>query len=64
MAVDAPQSEGMTERLNFYLPSALRKRLVAVATTRRTNEAASLRWLLERSLDWFEQLPMEQREAS
>ena len=63
MAVEAPQAETNSERLNFYLSPSLRTRLAAVALIRRTTEAPTVRWLLERALDQFEGLSREEREA-
>lgn len=50
-------------RLNVYMPHELRSRVQRVAAVRKTKEAATLRLLIERGLQWWEELPIEQREA-
>lgn len=51
------------ERLNVYMPAELRKRLKRAAVVRGTSESATAVKFLERSLEWFEGLARDEREA-
>lgn len=55
--------EQAIERLNVYMPAALRPRLKRAATLRKTSESATIVLALEKWLDWFEGLSRDQREA-
>lgn len=51
------------ERVNLYLPAALRNRLKKAATKRGTSESQTAVKFLERSLDWFEGLTDDEQVA-
>lgn len=51
------------ERYNVFLPAELRERVKRVAEARMCSEAAAIRWLISRSLDWWEGLARDEREA-
>lgn len=51
------------DRLNLYLSAETRARLQKAADTRGTSESATAVKFLERSLDWFEGLSRDEREA-
>lgn len=50
------------ERLQLYLDRAERERIGRVGDFRGTTEAATVRWLLRKSLDWWEGLSREQKD--
>lgn len=51
------------DRLNLYLSAEVRARLQRAADARGTSESATAVKFLERSLDWFEGLNRDEREA-
>jgi hypothetical protein len=63
MPADSPTIQPLSERFNFYLSPELRDRLRRAAAVRQTTEGMTLRWLLERSLQWFESLPPPEQQA-
>ncbi|MPZ13954.1 MAG: hypothetical protein GEU73_05955 [Chloroflexi bacterium] len=50
-------------KLTLALTEELITRAYRVAEARRTTPAATIRWLLEQGLDWYEGLSRDQKEA-
>lgn len=61
MPPEAAESEWV--KLSIALTPEQRDRLAKVAAARETVPAATLRWLLNKSLDWWDGLSREQREG-
>jgi hypothetical protein len=63
MQVDDRPEAPEQERLNVYMSSETRRRIKRAASLRGTSESATAVKFLERSLDWFEGLSRDEREA-
>lgn len=61
MLETAPATETESRPLNVRLPDEMRIRLRSAATVRGTTDAATLRWLLNHALEWWEGLSREER---
>lgn len=51
------------ERLNIYIDPEIRRQVQRVGAHRGTKEAATIRWLLAKSLAWWDGLSREQQES-
>ena len=61
--VEGKAERPTADRLNLYLSAELRARLKRAAAIRGTSESATAVKFLERSVEWFESLSREDREA-
>ena len=64
MGVVVTDESKQMERINIYMDSELRQRVQRVGEMRGTSEAATMRWLLGKGLEWYEGLSRNEKEVA
>ena len=52
------------QSVSFYITDRLRLAIKRIAKSRGTSESATSQWLLARAVEWYDNLPKDERESA